>query len=109
MISLIFLFRFSLIFKLIFVLTVFYFSTIFLNFCCINFFSLCENFEAGMKIRKAEKREEFSLCSEKSLCSENSLHSDSRRNRQVKKKSLFLFLFFSKKNCFFINYFILFI
>ena len=57
MISLIFLFRFSLIFKLIFVLACFHFPAIFLSFSCINFYSLSENFEVGMKIRKAGKNE----------------------------------------------------
>ena len=46
LISLIFLFIFPLIFKLIFVLVCFHFFTIFLNFSCINFCSLSENFEA---------------------------------------------------------------
>ena len=43
LISLIFLFRFPLIFKLIFVLICF---SLFCNFSCINFCSLSENFEA---------------------------------------------------------------
>ena len=54
LISLIFLLRFSLFFKLIFVLACF---SLFCNFSCINFYSLSENFKAGMKIRKAGKRE----------------------------------------------------
>ena len=54
LLDLIFLFRFSLIFKLIFVLSCF---SLFYNFSCINFCSLSENFEARMTIRKARKRE----------------------------------------------------
>ena len=108
MISLIFLFRFSLIFKLIFVLACF---SLFCNFSCINFCSLSENFEAWMKIKEAEKQEKerkiryvanFRYIEE--ICYATNFHFIanslcSRRNSQKVKKIEFIFIFiFLKKN-----------
>ena len=104
MISLIFLCRFSLIFKLIFVLAFFFhFSANFLNFSCINFCSLNENFEAGMKIREAEAEKERKIRNVAKIRYVTKIRY--LANSQVKKKK-----FVSKKKLFFlINYFILFI